>query len=344
MVKSKRSLFPPHFPSKHQRLLSYEGRGVSPRYSGFALPKNCDTVLFPGCALSGTRPARLLELFEHLRQSIPGLGIVLNCCTKPSHDLGRKDFFTSKFDKLRQALIQQGVRRVLVLCPSCYVVFSRYGAPLETQYVYKLLAEQPVPKPIMMEGNKNIMVHDPCTTRRDHEVHSSVRKILQTAAFMVEEMPHHGKKTFCCGEGGAVPFVDKQLARSWGDQRSQEAAERTSVPLTVTYCAGCVDFLRSRMRIVHLLDLLFAPEAALAGKVKVSRAPFTYLNRLLLKRRLKKLQTEQDQEAPQPDPGPQLGPKAGGPQRHRFPAHDPDACRAERDRGSRRNAYHSHNP
>ncbi|MCI5143281.1 MAG: (Fe-S)-binding protein, partial [Candidatus Electrothrix sp. ATG1] len=135
-------------------------------------------------------------------------------------------------------------------------------------------------------------VHDPCTTRQDPEVHTCVRQLLGAAAFRVEEMPHHGKKTFCCGEGGAVPFVDKQLARSWGDQRSQEAEERASVPLTVTYCAGCVEFLRSRMRIVHLLDLLFAPEAALAGKVKVSRSPFTYLNRLLLKRRLKKFQAK----------------------------------------------------
>jgi hypothetical protein len=32
---------------------------------------------------------------------------------------------------------------------------------------------------------------------------------------------------------------------------------------------------------------MFAPEAALSDKVQVSRAPFTYLNRLLLKRRLK---------------------------------------------------------
>ncbi|MCI5221040.1 MAG: hypothetical protein D3914_18055, partial [Candidatus Electrothrix sp. LOE2] len=72
------------FP-KHKRLLAYEERGVSDRYSWLALPEHCDTVLFPGCAFAGTRPARLLELFEHLRQSIPSLGMVLGCCTKPSH-------------------------------------------------------------------------------------------------------------------------------------------------------------------------------------------------------------------------------------------------------------------
>lgn len=297
------------FP-EHKRLLGYEGRGVSSRYSCFALPKNCDkacdTVLFPGCAFAGTRPSRLLELFQHLRQSIPGLGMVLNCCTKPSHDLGRDDFFTSRFDQLRKALIQQGVRRVLVICPSCHAVFSRYGAPLKTEYVYTLLAEQPLPQkygrsprgrhrglPLQhvakTDEQQILTVHDPCTTRQDSQIHDNVRMMLERAGFSVQEMPHHGKKTLCCGEGGAVPFIDKELARSWGEQRSQEAARQRIVPLTVTYCAGCVDFLRPRMRIVHLLDLLFAPEATFAGRAKIARPPFTYLNRLLLKRRLKKL-------------------------------------------------------
>ncbi len=80
------------FP-EHRRLLAYEERGVSDRYSWFALLKNCDTVLFPGCAFAGTRPTRLLKLFEHLRQGIPSLGMVQGCCTKPSHDLGRTNFF-----------------------------------------------------------------------------------------------------------------------------------------------------------------------------------------------------------------------------------------------------------
>ncbi|MCI5220821.1 MAG: (Fe-S)-binding protein [Candidatus Electrothrix sp. LOE2] len=218
--------------------------------------------------------------------------MVVGCCTKPSHDLGRTDFFQSRFDELRQALIKQGVRRVLVLCPSCHAMFRKYGSPLQTEYVYSLLTELPLlllPNEYITDRSATITVHDPCTTRQNSQVHSSVRKILNAASFKVKEMPHHGEKTLCCGEGGAVPFLRKDFARHWGDLRRQEAESRPIIPLTVTYCAGCVDFLRSRMRIVHLLDLLFAPEAALAGRAKVARAPFTYLNRLLLKRRFQQL-------------------------------------------------------
>jgi hypothetical protein len=38
----------------------------------------------------------------------------------------------------------------------------------------------------------------------------------------------------------------------------------------------------------HLLDLLFDPAAAMAGRVKAAKAPFTYLNRLLLKWKFKR--------------------------------------------------------
>jgi uncharacterized membrane protein YdjX (TVP38/TMEM64 family) len=51
----------------------------------------------------------------------------------------------------------------------------------------------------------------------------------------------------------------------------------------LTYCAGCVSRLRNTAPTSHILDLVFAPEATAGGRERVSRAPFTYLNRLRLK-------------------------------------------------------------
>src|SRR3990172_7691178 len=41
---------------EHSVLLAYERRGTSRLYTHYAIPIGCDTVFFPGCALSGTRP------------------------------------------------------------------------------------------------------------------------------------------------------------------------------------------------------------------------------------------------------------------------------------------------
>jgi len=48
-----------------------------------------------------------------------------------------------------------------------------------------------------------------------------------------------------------------------------------------------VNLLAKKADTFHVLDLFFDPERTMAGKAKISKAPFTYLNRLKLKKRLK---------------------------------------------------------
>ena len=132
------------FP-EHKTLLGYEKLGTSKRYSYYALPEGCSTVFFPGCGLPGTRPKRTLQVFNHLRRSIPDLGIVLDCCAKPSHDLGREDFFNFLFGEMRDYLLRNGVRTVLTACPNCFRVFKEYGSGLSVRTAYEVLAEQGPP-------------------------------------------------------------------------------------------------------------------------------------------------------------------------------------------------------
>ena len=269
------------FPA-HMTILGYEKRGNSDRYSFYGLPENCDTVLFPGCTFPGTRPARLLELFKHLQQSIPNLGIVLDCCSKPSHDLGRADAFQTMFTGLRDHLLGCGITKILVLCPNCYRVFDTYGAPLMVETVYSWLVDHPVATGTL-QGQ--VTVHDPCAIRQNNTAQQAVRQLISRASLDIIEMKHNRSRTICCGEGGAAGFVNPGFADNWGAQRQQEAGTMQ----VITYCAGCVNFLGSRMRACHIIDLLFAPGASLADKVRVAKAPFTYLNRLILKYRFKKL-------------------------------------------------------
>jgi len=79
-------------------------------------------------------------------------------------------------------------------------------------------------------------------------------------------------------------MLHPELAASWGQLRKREAGGRR----IITYCAGCVQSLGSQTPTNHLVDLLFAPVQTLAGKKKGAGAPFTYLNRLRLKRAFKR--------------------------------------------------------
>jgi Fe-S oxidoreductase len=270
------------FP-EHKRLLDYEKRGTSRKYTYYALPEGCDTIFFPGCGLPGTRPKRTLQVYAHLRESIPNLGIVLDCCAKPSHDLGREDFFNLLFGEMRDYLVRNGVRTVLTACPNCFRVFKEYGSGLTVRTVYEILAEQDLPVNSATAG-KPVVIHDPCAIRREIPVHEAVRTLVQKLRLPVEEMAHHGVKTLCCGEGGSVGLLTPELSGQWGQKRCGEAENREMV----TYCVGCSNLLGKLTSTRHLLDLVFEPEATLQGRVKPDGPPWTYWNRLRLKKKLQK--------------------------------------------------------
>lgn len=269
------------FP-EHAALLNYEKKGTSPRFTWYGLPRNCDTIFFPGCALPGTRPQQTKTTFRLLREIEPNLGIVLDCCTKPSHDLGRQEYFQAMFGEMKDYLMAQGVCRVMVACPNCYRVFKEYAPELVTLSVYEVLSEAEGLSLSRFTGS--VTVHDPCSVRHETRVQDAVRLLAHQCGLGVAELSRNRSGAFCCGEGGGVSALAPHFATAWADACTGEAAGS----LLVTSCAGCANFLGSRATAIHILDLLHDPQAAMVGKPPVSRAPLTYLNRLRLKNHLRK--------------------------------------------------------
>ncbi|MCE5211448.1 MAG: VTT domain-containing protein [Deltaproteobacteria bacterium] len=264
--------FPEHAP-----LLNYERTGTSRRFTLYRLPQGCTTIFFPGCSLSGTRPDGVNKIFDRLRHADPNTGIVFDCCMKPSYMLGRERYSRAMFEEMNNWLVQQGVKEVLVACPNCQMMFTSLGRELKVRSVWEALAESGM-QPGKVSGT--VTVHDPCSIRDAQPVHQAVRTLLKSQGLKVEEMPHSGRNTLCCGQGGAVNMMNPELAESWGKMRKKETGGRR----IITYCAGCVQSLGGYTPTSHLVDVLLAPDQTLAGKVKGAGFPFTYLNRLRLKR------------------------------------------------------------
>jgi uncharacterized membrane protein YdjX (TVP38/TMEM64 family)/Fe-S oxidoreductase len=267
--------------SRYKPLLKYESTGHSNLFIWYP-SKKCKAVFFPGCTLPGTRPDTTWKLFLELKKLDPDLEMVLDCCHKPSHDLGRQNYFDERFQAITSRLKECGVSEILVACPNCYKVFSNYGQDFQVKTVYQILAENNVFQPV--SGAQQLVIHDPCPLRYQDEIQASVRSLLDQSGFEIKKIKKSGKKTICCGEGGAVGFHNPGFARAWGEKRRKLAGEDR----IVTYCAGCAGFLGRSGKVSHLGDILFDPEKALAGKSRVSGTPATYLNRLLLKRKLKR--------------------------------------------------------
>ncbi|HIJ82143.1 MAG TPA: hypothetical protein HPP76_10600, partial [Desulfuromonadales bacterium] len=185
------------------------------------------------------------------------------------------------FTEMNNWLVQHGVQEVLVACPNCQAMFDTFGSGLRVQTVWEALAESGVQ---LLTTSGTVTVHDPCVIRNSQPVHKAVRELLARQGLNIEEMPHSGRNTVCCGKGGAVDMLSPELAVSWGTLRKKEANGRR----IITYCAGCVQALGGHTPTNHLVDVLFAPDQTFAGKKKGAGAPITYLNRLLLKRAYKR--------------------------------------------------------
>jgi Fe-S oxidoreductase len=261
----------------HRPLLRYEAWGSSPRFSWYGFPEGCDTVFFPGCALPGTRPGQSLALFGALRAEIPGLGICLDCCSRPSHDLGRSAHFRMSFGAMERHFSACGIGTVVTACPGCHKVFKAHGGPLRVISAYEVLpGSHRMPAPDTADG---VMLFDPCAARFEGSLQRSVRRLTERAGIRVIEMPFSGLLTDCCGEGAGVGHLRCDPAFKQTAHRPLEANGHR----IVTYCAGCADALSRGGPTWHILDLIFPPAATAPFGAKVHRSPMTYLNRLRLK-------------------------------------------------------------
>jgi len=187
-------------------------------------------------------------------------------------------------DELKSFLVSHGVKRIIVACPNCYKIFQAYGDPLEVVTVYEELARCGIPGSVKADANTAASIHDPCVTRFDASVQDAVRKLAAAKGFSVADMPHSRDKTFCCGEGGNVESVKPEFADIWVKRRQDETQGR----LLLTYCAGCSARLNKKIPSLHILDAVLSPTSTVSGKARVSRSPWTYLNRLRVKRHFKK--------------------------------------------------------
>lgn len=256
----------------YRPIMTYENIGKTSLFSFFKLPEGGDTVLFPGCALPATRPKTVQRLFSVLRESDPSIGIVLDCCLKPSHDLGREAYFDEHFNVLLDKMTQAGVRRVLTACPNCQKVFNRYGGPIEAETVYNVFAENNISPDCKHDGSG--VIHDPCPIRFDTTTQESVRTLASRCNITLEKAKGQGRFTRCCGEGGMVSFIKPEFAEHWTASRQETAAGRRMI----TSCAGCTNILGRTIETSHILDLFLGTH-----KVKPLTAPWTYPARLKLK-------------------------------------------------------------
>ena len=247
-------------PSAHDFALG-DMESSNSEKSALALPdpgkETSAYLFFPGCQLTAASPDHVVSAYGWLRSRMEGgVGLMLRCCGAPARWAARDDLFGASLTALKADWETLGKPAIIAACPTCYQVLKEtlHGAEITT--LWHVLASGEIPG-AAAGASGTFVVHDPCTTRYEPEIHKAVRTILSRAGCGIEEPALSEETTECCGFGGLMSSANPALAREVAKRRaSREEGDY------LTYCAMCrMALAGSGKKVIHLLDILFGAPA-----------------------------------------------------------------------------------
>jgi Fe-S oxidoreductase len=157
------------------------------------------------------------------------------------------------------------VTKIVTTCPHCFNTIGneypdfggRYEVVHHTEFLAQLVREgrlQPE------AGGRKITYHDSCYLARHNDVLEAPRALASAAGSTVE-MPRSGRRTFCCGAGGARMWMEER-GRPINEERVREAAATGADTLAVA-CPFCTVMLDdgvrntgAKLQVIDLASLL----------------------------------------------------------------------------------------
>jgi Fe-S oxidoreductase len=225
-----------------------EGLGVRVLEPGDPAP---DVLYWVGCAASFDERARTSA--ESTAKLLAAAGIdfaILGpreaCTGDPARRMGNEYVFQSFAEQNVETLNEAGAKKIVTSCPHCFNTIANeypdFGGSYEVVHHSELLAELVREGRISPSaGDRRITYHDSCYLARHNDVLAEPRELVAAVGEPVE-MARSGKRTFCCGAGGAHMWMEER-ARPINEERVREAAETGAETLAVAcpYCTIMLD-------------------------------------------------------------------------------------------------------
>ncbi len=216
----------------------------------------CDTIFFPGCALSSYAPELTRDALSWLKGKDGKVGLLSKCCGLPLFQMGAVDRAEQYTERLWKAVNESRAYRIVTACPGCFKHLhqSKARRNIDVISLYQLMADAGLS--VSAACHDKLTVHDSCLDRGG-EMGKYVRQIMKNHEIV--EMAHSGATTLCCGSGGIVSMIDPELSNHRAEARLAEFSD-IKADLCITYCMSCGRRLASIAepgKVRHLLELVF---------------------------------------------------------------------------------------
>ncbi len=223
-----------------------------------------------GCAASFDERARAsaqstAKLLQAAGVDFAILGPREACNGDPARRMGNEYVFQAYAEQNVATLNEQGVTKIVASCPHCFNTLANeygdFGGDYEVLHHTELLAQLVDEGRLRPKGGEaSITYHDSCYLARHNDVLIQPRKLVQAVGKPIE-LERSGRKTFCCGAGGAHMWMEEK-GTPINAERAREAVESGAETLAVA-CPFCTVMLDdgvretgSQMRVADVATLL----------------------------------------------------------------------------------------
>ena len=205
-----------------------------------------EILYWVGCAASYDERARATARATAQLLVAAGLDVAIlgpreGCTGDPARRMGDEYTFQAQARLNVETLADAKVTKVVTSCPHCFNTlgseYPDFGGDYEVVHHTELLAElvregklEPV------AGDESITYHDSCYLARHNDVRAAPRELLERIGKPLE-MARSGKRTFCCGAGGAHMWMEER-GSAINEERAREATATGASTLAVA-CPFC---------------------------------------------------------------------------------------------------------
>jgi Fe-S oxidoreductase len=232
--------------------------------------QNADTLFWVGCtgALVERNVKSTLAMTRVLKAAGIDFGVLGDaetCCGDPARRAGYEFQFQIMAEQNIELFKSHNIKRIVTYCPHCYNTlkneYPKYGGNFEVIHYTQLIAD------LMKQGklkltkeiNATFAYHDPCYLGRYNDVYQEPRQILQTIPkSTLKEMERSRNKSFCCGGGGGLMWIEEQPGTTKINHLRLEDVLKTGADTVVTACPYCLQMFEEGIEHKGIQDKLKA--------------------------------------------------------------------------------------